>query len=474
MSHHGMNLQHGINAMCKNDLEHQGRFGRIFSNLNSNYNLPNELVSLGKKGGPMDGGTSRNPLSTIPMGMVFFGQFIDHDITLDTTSALDRVNDPNATENFRTPALDLDNIYGSGPEANAFLYKNGLYILTGKDGTGLTNQNSNHRNNDLVRNSEGTAIIGDPRNDENRVISQIQLAMINFHNKVVDHYISEDNISSNDLRNPSIRKELFEKAKESVTWHYQWIVINEFLPLIVGKPILKNILGEGRKFYKPNRAFIPIEFSVAAYRFGHSLVPQKLKVKTGQTHDFELFGATLGFGFSPISDDKQIIDWEVLFDIDQNTQSQRTDKLDTKMPSDLLELPFIRSGEKSLATRNLLRGQSFLLPSGENVAKHINADQTEIITIINHINSQIGNINLSNGIPLWYYILAEAECIGRNDEDGNKPGEGLGTVGATIVAETLIGLIELDSMSFLNKNRSWSPTLGTTQGEFTMKDLLNF
>lgn len=469
-----MNLQHGINAMCKNDPSHQGRFGRIFSTLSSNYNHPNELVALGKKNGPMDGGKSRNPSTTIPMGMVFFGQFIDHDITLDTTSALDRVNDPDATANFRTPALDLDNIYGAGPEANAFLYKNGLYLLTGEDGTALTNQSQNHRKNDLVRNSEGTAIIGDPRNDENRVIAQIQLAIINFHNKVVEHYISEDNISSKDLRNPSIKKELFEKSKESVIWHYQWIVINEFLPLIVGKPILSKILGEGRQFYTPNSAFIPIEFSVAAYRFGHSLVPQKLKVKTGQTHDFELFGETLGFGFSPISDDKQIIDWEVLFDIDQNAQSQRTDKLDTKMPSDLLELPFIRSGEKSLATRNLLRGQSFLLPSGEKVANHINVDQGNINTVKNHINSQIGNIDLSNGIPLWFYILAEAESIGRNDEDGNKPGEGLGIVGSTIVAETIIGLIELDSMSFLSKNRSWSPTLGSTQGQFTMKDLLIF
>ena len=471
MSHHGMNSLHGINAMCKSNPSHQGRFGRIFNQLNANYNPPNELSKLGAKDGPMDGKKGRNPSSTIPMGMVFFGQFIDHDITLDTTSALDRVNDTDATQNFRTPALDLDNIYGAGPEANAFLYKKGLHLLVGKDGTALGSQSTNHRNNDLVRSSTGTAIIGDPRNDENRIISQLQLAIINFHNNVVDHLIHEENISAAELKKSSVRKELFEKSRELVTWHYQWIILNEFLPLMVGKPMVNNILSQGRKFYTPKRAFIPIEFSAAAYRFGHSLAPQKLKVQLGQTHDFELFGATLGFGFAPISDDKQIVDWKTMFEIDNSNPSQKTDKLDTKLPSDLLDLPFIMEGEKSLATRNLLRGQSFLLPSGENVAKHMGVPQNDIDKVLNHIDSNTPGIDLSNGIPLWYYILAEAECFGRNDADGNKPGEGLGQVGGTIICETLIGLIELDAMSFLGKNRNWSPTLNSSL-TFSMSDLL--
>jgi hypothetical protein len=466
-----MNSLYGINAMCKNDPNHEGRFGRIFKSLNSNYTAPSELIKLGKKDGPMDGGKARNPSSTIPMGMVFFGQFIDHDITLDTTSTLDRVNDPGATQNFRTPALDLDCIYGSGPEANAFLYKDGLYLLTGKDGTALKGQKTNHRNNDLVRSITGTAIIGDPRNDENRIISQLQLAFINFHNNVVDHIIDEEKISASELKKASVRKELYETSRELVTWHYQWVVLNEFLPLMIGKPLVNKILGEGRSYYTPKRSFIPIEFSAAAYRFGHSLAPQKLKVQLNQTHDFELFGGTLGFGFSPISDDRQIVDWKTMFDIDTTNPAQKTDRLDTKLPSDLLELPFIREGEKSLANRNLLRGQSFLLPSGENIAKYIGVSQTDIDKVLNHIYINTPDIDLSNGVPLWYYILAEAECLGRSDADGNRPGEGLGPVGGTIVGETIIGLIELDSMSFLSKNRNWSPTLNST-GTFSMSDLL--
>ncbi len=478
MSHHGMNSQYGIGAMDQRKAGHQGRFARIFPSLNPNYTPTKELSKLGAKGGPMDGGIGRNPSSTIPMGMVFFGQFIDHDITLDTTSALDKKNDPLATENFRTPALDLDNIYGAGPEASSFLYDKGLYLLTGKDGTGYTSQSQNHRENDLVRNSKGTAIIGDPRNDESRIISQIQLAFINFHNKVVDHLADEKEYSQNDLKRGSVRKELFEEAQESVRCHYHWIILNDFLPVIVGQPLVNEILGKGRRFYTAEKAFIPIEFSVAAYRFGHSLVPQKLKVQAAQTHDFELFGKTLGFGFSPIKDDRQIVEWEALFDIDSLVNFQTTDKLDTKMPSDLLELRFISEGEKSLATRNLLRGQSFLLPSGECVAEEMGIDNAEIDSVVNHIKGKTPGIDLSNGIPLWYYILAEAEHVGREDASGNKPGEGLGTVGATIVAETLIGLLELDALCFLNNNRNWTPTLPApisgNNGDFTMADLLAF
>ena len=467
MAHHGIGELHGINAMCKNDPNHQGRFGRLFPQLKASYTDPQHLSELGKQGGPMDGGVVRNPSVSIPMGFVFLGQFIDHDITLDTTSALDRVNDVDATENFRTPALDLDNIYGAGPEASNYLYKDGLYLLTGKDGTALEGQAPGHRENDLARNSSGTAIIGDFRNDENRIISQMQLAFINYHNKVVD-IIKNDEESSN-LDN----KEIYEKAREYVTWSYQWIIIHEFLPLMVGKPMVSKILGSGRRFYrpKPNKTFIPIEFSTAAYRFGHSLAPQKLKVKKGQTRDFELFGRTLGFGFSPISDDKQIVEWSTMFDCDPADPAQRTDKLDTKMPSDLLNLPFIRKGEKSLATRNLNRGQSFLIPSGENVAECIGVEHDDLNKVKAHIKNLAPNVDLSNGIPLWFYILAEAECMGRLDLDGNKPGEGLGEVGGTIVAETLIGLIEKDSSSFLSKDRSWTPKKYGIN-VFTMADLV--
>ena len=476
MAHHGMNEQHGINAMCSLDENHEGRFGRLFRNLNPSSTPPSELQKIGKENGPMDGGKGRNPSVTIPMGFVFLGQFIDHDITLDTTSALDRVNDENATQNFRTPSLDLDCIYGSGPEAHNYLYhKDGMHLHTADSSTALGSQNNNHRNNDLSRTSEGTAIIGDPRNDENRIISQLQLAFIKFHNKVVDHIITDKGYSNQDFKDDSsLAKKVFEEARETVTWHYQWVVLHEFLPVMVGKPLVSKILKEGRRYYNPKRSFIPIEFSAAAYRFGHSLAPQKLKVRTSQANDFDLFGPTLGFGFSPITNNNQIVEWETMFDIDPASPAQRTDVLDTKLPADLLNLPFIPDdAEKSLATRNLLRGQSFLLPSGELVATHIGVKEEDVEEVVNYIESISSGIDLTNGIPLWLYILAEAERIGKFEDDINKPGEGLGEVGGTIVCETLIGLLEKDLNSFMSKNRNWSPDFGT-DGHFTMADLLTF
>lgn len=465
MAHHGMKPQHGIMAMCEKDDHNEGRFGRLFPGLPPLYTKPSELKKLGAQNGPMDGGKARNDSQSIPMGMVFLGQFIDHDITLDTTSRLDKVNDPNAIFNFRTPALDLDCVYGLGPEATNFLFKDGVSLLTGKDGTALASQAQNHRDNDVARTSTGTAIIGDPRNDENRVISQLQLAIINFHNHVVAHLQAAD---------PSLTHgALFEKANEEVRWHYHWMILNEFLPTMIGAPLVQEIMSDGRKLFTPHKGQIPIEFSAAAYRFGHSLAPQKLKVRKAQTHDFELFGGTLGFGFQPISDDKQIIEWEVLFNIDA-TPFQTTDKLDTKMPTDLLALPFIPAGsENSLATRNLLRGQSFLLPSGEKASQAAGIDQAIIDKVTAHVKGNTTGIDLSNGTPLWYYILAEAECIGRNDVGGNNPSEGLGPLGGRIVGETLIGLMELDTTSFLSVDRNWTPNL-TTSGDFTMKDLLTF
>ncbi len=460
MAHHGMNHLHGINTMCTNSHDESGRFRRLFPHQPSLYTAPSELKKLGGPDGPMDGGKGRNESNSIPLATVFFGQFIDHDITFDTTSQLDKINDPNATENFRTPGLDLDNIYGSGPEASGYLYKDGASLITGADGTAYAGQADEHRNEDLTRSPIGTAIIGDPRNDENRIISQMQLAFIRFHNKVVDHVKNEKGYEGH---------ELYEEARKQTTWHYQWVIVNEFLPLMVGQGLVDDILGNGRKFYTSSDSFIPIEFSAAAYRFGHSLAPQKFKSRIGQAHDFELFGPTLGFGFSAVSRIEQIVQWEMLIDIDPSIEHENTDKLDTKMSSDLLDLPFISEGEKSLATRNLLRGQSFLLPSGENVAECMGIAPDIINQVNQFIDENTAGINLSTGTPLWYYILAEAEAVGSLDRG---PGEGLGPVGGRIVAETLIALLENDPTSYLGTDRSWSPTLG--DGDFTLGDILSF
>ncbi len=154
----------------------------------------------------------------IPAGFTYLGQFIDHDITFDPVSSLDRFNDPDALQDFRTPRLDLDFVYGSGPDDQPFLYEaDGKHLLLGEDRDFDTTRNNRP---DLPRNNATPrrALIGDKRNDENTIVSQLQTLFIRFHNKVLD------TVGGND----------FQKTQQIVRWHYQWIVLHQFIKTVAG------------------------------------------------------------------------------------------------------------------------------------------------------------------------------------------------------------------------------------------------
>ncbi len=451
--HHGMKPLEGMSAYCVrghyDTKQRDDRFGRLFQELSPAYTDPAVLQAIGAKNGPMDGKSANDRTDTVPVGMVFFGQFVDHDITLDTSTTFDSVVDnPGEIANVRTPMLDLDCIYGLGPEAQPYLYVQGgafggAKLLTGADNPGQAGIPAS----DLLRSPNGRAIIGDPRNDENRVISQLQLAIIRFHNHVCDTLHAEEGYEGS---------ELYEHARVTTTWHYQWAVVNDFLTAMCGTPVVERILGCGRQHYCGSVPFIPIEFSVAAYRFGHSMIPMKVQVQKGGSK-LELFGTKLGSGFDPLGDTDAVVDWHELLFTPENRQVERAQKLDTRLAGDLLQLPFITEGEASLATRNLLRGNTFLLPGGEKVAEAIGCEQKVIDKVLKKVAKLSGDLP-PHGVPLWLYILAEAEVIGRAEDNGStKEGEALGPVGATIVAETIIGLLELDDHSYLGANRNWSP-----------------
>ncbi|WP_206613548.1 peroxidase family protein [Parahaliea mediterranea] len=457
-AHHGMNELPGLAHYCHRGHQHQReeRFGRLLPDLPPSYVPADLLRAIGAHGGPMDGGngSSASRSQTVPVGQVIFGQFIDHDITLDVSSSLDRNQVASAVPNARTPRLDLDCIYGAGPEAQPYLYAaDGAHLLTGADVAGASAEVAN----DLLRSANGRAMIGDPRNDENRIVSQMQLAMIKFHNALCDELASSDGLAG---------AHLYEEAKRAVTWHYQWCVVFDFLVAMCGQAVVDDILYHGRKLYCAEAPYIPVEFAVAAYRFGHSMVPMKLQVQKGG-NSYEFFGTTLGRGFSPVGSVDALVDWHELFDTPAGRTVQRAEKLDTKMASDLLDLPFISSGESSLASRNLLRGSVFLLPAGEAVAAACGRSESEIALVLDKVedvsaaaisHAGLGQPAPRSGAPLWLYVLAEAEVIGRETSAGTfDKGEGLGPTGARIVAEVLIGLLELDEHSFLGSNRNWVP-----------------
>lgn len=484
-NHHGMLPFKGLEHLCTQNPFRPGRFARLFSHLPPLYVDPLILHEIGKAGGKMEDKGTPNLTKKVPVGMIFFGQFIDHDITLDDSSSLTASNDPQGTENVRTPTLDLDCVYGDGPGAHPYLYDvDAGKLLTGADYVDPPNP-ADLRNHDLPRSSvkgKFRAIIGDPRNDENRIISQLQLGFLRFHNKVVDVVAAKSNAPTGAL--------LFQEARRIVTWHYQWIVVNDFLRSICGNWIVDDILANGRKVYRPedmgvSEPFIPIEFATAAYRFGHTMIPQKFSVKPGGAqHD--VFGPTLGTGFKPVTSLDEVVEWAALLD-SGNGQFERAGEVDTKLAKVLLDLPFMPptapAFERSLAVRNLLRAQSFLIPSGEQIAAAMIAAGADEITdqMISTVREAGDKLGLPKATPLWLYILAEGKVIGRMEEDaqGQKKfskGEGLGPVGARVVAEVIIGLLEHDSRSFLGSNRNWLPADGAdkigSNGVTTLYQLL--
>lgn len=488
MAGHGNIYRSGDNPPNSTFYE-QGKFGRLFPTLppfaSDSPSVRAALKHLGEKKGIMDANDDltasprdlivnpalfvNNPDNPdLTAGMTFLGQFLDHDMTLDVTSSLEQQVDPEMIKNFRQPVFELDNVYGMGPGASPHLYDQtvdfGLTTLLIEPNPGseaLTRDGS--QKFDLPRNSQGVALLGDPRNDENLVISQLQVAFLKFHNAVVEK-VKADTGSTNP-------HEIFMEAQRLVRWHYQWIILHEFLPKTVGQSVVDDILTNGRRFYKwRNAPFIPVEFSVAAYRFGHSQVRPSYRVNFGPDEPGQFFALIFNDSLPPSADPddmrggirapRRFIDWQTFFDL--GTPPPRNNKkIDTRLSSVLFDLPGIPSFEpQSLAQRNLLRHLTFKVPSGQRVAKAMGLPVLPPQDLVD-----LKPFNLQEKTPLWFYILREADV----EADGKR----LGAVGGRIVAEVFIGLLQGDPMSYLRQDPDWQPTL-TTTGSFTTADLLRF
>ena len=484
-SYHGATLPRGQQiAVDRTAVE--GRFGRMFPTLEAcdvgEDTLEALFEMLQNAAGFIDD-------TGIPAGFTYLGQFVDHDITFDPTSKLDRVNDPQALVNFRTPRFDLDNLYGSGPEDQPFLYDwdwtpaPGAKLLVGiNDGGG---QFAEH---DLPRNQQGRALIGDARNDENLILAQLHLQFIRFHNAVVAHLCE---------RGRTAHRALFEEAQRIVRWHYQWIVTHEFLRHIVGREMAESVFASPpggaaptvrRRHYRwRGEPFIPVEFSGAAYRFGHSMVRADYGIND-TIGKLPIFRTTASQpadlqGFRRLPRDFDI-DWKRFFKLTEGHDTLRpqlTQRIDTKIVKALFSLPFTEpdmadhgpaaADGHALPWLNLRRGQKLGLPSGQAVARRMRAKAlTPEQLKLTDISSPAAREELRRAAPLWFYILCEAET----EEHGRK-GKQLGPVGGRIVAEVLVGLIEGDPHSYLSVQPTWRPDeLLPGRDDFTMADLLRF
>lgn len=458
------------------------RFGRMFPGLPAfapaTDRVRAAMMDLGKAGGVLDAkdALERGPIDLIldpalsvnnrdnqfhTAGTTFLGQFLDHDMTFDTTSQLGIPVPPEDSPNARTPALDLDSVYGGGPVSQPALYNPADPAKFRVESGGLFE--------DLPRAADKTAIIADPRNDENLMIAGIHVAMLLFHNRVVDLVRSQGVPPS----------EVFSQARRIVTWHYQWIIVNEFLRQFCGYPIVTEVIYHGRDFYRPEPgpAFMPVEFQGACYRVGHTMVRPSYRANRAGDQGDPFFG----FIFdptqegSPDPDDlrggarapRRFIGWETFFDF-RDGEVKTNKRMDRRISTPLFRLPLatIPSHDPpiSLPQRNLLRQITWSLPSGQAVARAMGIptlDPGQLPELTRY------GLGLERSTPLWYYTLAESELI----SDGVQ----LGPMSARLVAEVFVGLLQRDPNSYLSVQPNWRPTLpSTTAGDFHMTDLLRF
>jgi len=446
------------------------------------FNVTNQAL-LGQLGDMMgDSGRDTDQDSTLPAGFTYFGQFVDHDITFDVSSSLDAATDANTINNMRSPALDLDSVYGRGPAMDPFMYDfpppgpippsaikmqlgtNTPQGVGGPGGSGGFGGMVEQTNWDLPRANTAalTALIGDPRNDENLIVSQFHYAMLRFHNKVVDMLVLA-----------AFPGDIFVEAKKIVIHHYQWAVVNDFLKRICGATAVADALANVTA--PVGSAFrMPVEFSVAAYRFGHSLIRNNYWV------NFIFTGATLAqvFEFARVPRlpvfSNWVVDMNAFFEtgvvVPVNNKAR---KIDSVLASGLETLPGFSGMMSILATRNLRRGLALGLPSGQAMATWFGMTPMTSAQITSGLlPAEIAILNSNGGVllnktPLWYYILRESAVLGS--------GEHLGPVGAKIVADTFIRILKRDADSYLNAASPFTPILpSATAGDFTVADLLIF
>ena len=482
--------------------------------------------------------------SALPPILTYFGQFIDHDITANTDREIEglsvisgefepvpRDNVEAGISNLRDGSLGLDSLYGDKPGQGPFATKlAGLMrhpTLTNKMRLGTVADSGDGRpplpadpaadllrlgflldrgevtqaelevlNPDLRANFvddsgpiRTRAILGDGRNDENLLVAQLHVAFLRLHNKLADVTDS------------------FEDARRLTQFHYQWLVLNEYLPAICAGDVADEVLAKGAPLYAdfhdahpsadPAQMPMPLEFSIAAFRFGHSMV------RGGYDHN-RFFGTAVEgsnqilpfatfrqlFEFtgngrmpSPLTADPKsslpgnwVIEWDRMVHAETRNRSSR--KIDTHLAeplNDLLNEPAEPAVMKKLAQRNLRRGYRLNLPSAQSLAEAINRTGLyRPIPILSPEQVREGRdfmqaAGLDTATPLWFYVLREAELTG---------GHHLGALGSHLVANTLAGLVMRDSTSYwhatIDGNR-WSPArFQPSQPIDSLKAMLRF
>ena len=492
--------------------------------------------------------------STIPAVYTYWGQFIDHDMTANTdrdSTTSDITKTPlvpvppekvaKDLRNLRRPTFDLDTVYGNGPGLDDDDIKpdpggpdkgfyDGIRLRVGKNADGpeipgvkippeddlkrdlprigsLLDQHVITENDipDSLKNDptlKTRAFIGDLRNDENLIVAQFHLAFLRFHNNVVAAIEANPKAFGLQHATPSKR---FRVARRLVRFHYQWLVVNDYLKTVTLPGVVDKILVGGTKFYEPLRGdvlFAPLEYSVAAFRFGHTMVrgaydhnrnfgraiPPATPVLpvapfallflfTGNGHALDPNDPTKSTP-NPLGGEltlpfNWIIEWDRLSNKADPNEAHFARKIDTRLVPPIHNMVNEGVGAKiqddadpnnrvlrlllrSLAQRNLLRGYLLSIPTGQAVANEMGVPALSEAELRQgntpEVNAALEAGGFLQHTPLWFYVLKEAEV--------RANGNSLGELGSRIVVETQIGLLRNDPRSYLNVDGGWDPSKG--------------
>lgn len=395
-------------------------------------------------------------------GYTYWGQFIAHDVTHlkgseSTSHGVERTVD--SLQQLVSPALDLSSVYGDGFFDSSLRvdFSTGKFVL----GFSQDSNQSLHYGRDLPRDQNKQVLIADPRNDDNLILAQFHLQIMKLHNLMVDEYSSKDPSNS--------PVSVFEKVRKDLTYYYHEAVLFDFLFQILDRETWQEIIVKDKNYiWKPKKSTslaMPIEFSAAAFRFGHTMIQRSYKLKRGNVKLRKIMRLTsrhclLGNDFLP---DDMVIDWDNFFDLSEGDKHRNEAR--SISPTAILELKIPGNSPASgpIALKNLLRGIECGLPSGQNVFRLFKKGYPDMPDSIRpntltarQLNPKIGEKRLlskwlerkiSEETPLWYYLMAESTST------RSLSSRGLGKLGSLIVAETLKNLIQGTAKSLLSGSR---------------------
>ena len=397
-----------------------------------------------------------------PSGFAYLGQFLDHDLTCDETPLENASGAPEDTANRHIPSLNLESVYGHGPEKSPELYdlsqRGAESFLLGRT-MEIPKQDIPSTFDDFYR-RDRKPMLADDRNDQHLIISQLHVVFLQFHNRLIDCF-KRGLFGGECFPNETV----FATARRLTTWHYQWIVRHEFLGWFVLPEVLADIEQHGPRLFEPCNAeqapSLPIEFTQAAFRFGHSVVQPQYDINKwiGLVPLRDLVRKKRnGNGSLPAN---RVVDWD-RFTRSWGANANFAENIDTLISEDMFDLPAaampvpFKNKPPPLPEITLLRGSRIGLPSGQEACRQaglqpLPADQ---IGFDDEANEFLQHRGLSQKTPLWFYVLREAEVLGRRRFHG---GECLGPLGSRILAEVLLGVMKTDPQHYDNVVPDWRP-----------------